>query len=106
MAFSADLQNTFGYAIDLAQRGGTHPDAKQMKGSLRGVMEVVADERTDTYRAMYTVQFTGIVYVLHVFQKKSKSGVATPKMDLELIERRYKAARRHYESLQETHDVT
>jgi len=58
-----------------------------------GVLEVVENLDGDTYRAVYTVKFAGIVYVLHVFQKKSKSGIATPKMDVDLIVKRYKEAR-------------
>ncbi len=45
---SEDLQDTFCYALDLAQRGRTHPAAKPMKGHLRDVMEIVADENSDT----------------------------------------------------------
>jgi phage-related protein len=103
---SEDLQDTFGYAVGLAQYGSTHPDAKPMKGNLRGVTEVVADENTNTYRAMYTVQFQGLVYVLHVFQKKSKTGRATPQADLDVIGMRYKAAKQHYEALRRTEHET
>jgi phage-related protein len=51
----------------------------------------------DTYRAVYTVRFARVVYVLHAFQKKSKRGVATPKAELDLIELRLKRAREDYE---------
>lgn len=103
---SEDVQDTFGYAIDLAQRGGRHPNAKPMKGTLRWVTEVAADDGSGTYRAMYTVHCKGIVYVLHVFQKKSKTGRATPRADLEVIERRYRAAQQHYEELRRADDAT
>jgi phage-related protein len=59
---------------------------------------VVEDFDGDTYRAVYTVKFEGIVYVLHAFQKKSKRGISTPKQDIELIENRLKRAREDYES--------
>lgn len=72
------------------------PDAKPMKGHLREITEIMVDEGGDTYRAAYTARLRGVVYVLHVFKKKSKSGRATPKADLDLIEQRYKAAKRHY----------
>ena len=62
-----------------------------------GVLEVVEDYRSDTYRAVYTVKFAGWVYVLHCFQKKSKSGIKTPKEDLALINVRLKAAKLDYE---------
>ncbi len=76
-----------GYALYLAQCGEKHPDAKPLKGFKGAViLEVVEDFDTDTYRAVYTVKFEGVVYVLHAFQKKSKRGIATPKQDIELIE--------------------
>jgi len=64
-----------------------------------GTLEVVADHRGDTYRAVYTVKFGDIVYVLHAFQKKSKRGIATPKQEIQLIRARLKLAREHHASL-------
>ena len=58
-------------------------------------MEIVERYRTDAYRAVYTAHFEDAIYVLHVFQKKSKSGIATPKHDIELIHRRLAEADRH-----------
>ena len=79
-----DVQDVFGHAIDLAQAGGKHPDAKALSGfGSAAVLEVVEDFRSDTFRAVYTVKFAGWVYVLHCFQKKSKSGIKTPKEDLD-----------------------
>ncbi len=70
------------YAILLAQDGKKHPDAKPMHGfGGAGVLEFVHDYDGDTYRAVYTVKFEEAVYVLHAFQKKSKSGQATPKLE-------------------------
>jgi len=57
-----------------------------------GVLEIVEDLERNTYRAVYTVRFERAVFVLHVFQKKAKRGVATPKADLDLIRQRLKAA--------------
>ena len=75
-----DVKDVFGHAIDLAQAGGKHQDAKVMTGfGSAGVLEVVEDDRGDTYRAVYTVKFSGWVYVLHCFQKKSKSGIKPQK---------------------------
>ena len=68
---------------------------KGFKGA--GVLELVEDFDGDTYRAVYTVKFAEIVYVLHIFQKKSKSGIATPKADINLIESRLKLAQEHYQ---------
>ena len=78
-----------GYAIYVAQRGGKHRDAKVLSGfSGAGVLEVVKDFRGDTFRAVYTLRYAGTVYVLHAFQKKSKTGRETPRRDIELIEQR------------------
>jgi phage-related protein len=95
--FSEDVQLVIGYALYLAQCGEKHPLAKPLKGFKgAGVLEVVEDFDGDTYRAVYTVKLAGVVYVLHVFQKKSKQGIATPKQDVELIEARFKRAKEHY----------
>ena len=91
-AFPAGVQDEMGYAIYLAQRGGKHVAAKPLKGLGPGVLEVVSDHRGDTFRSVYTVRFADRVFVLHAFQKKSKSGIATPKTDVELIRQRLKQA--------------
>lgn len=97
-AMPEDVKDVFGHAIDLAQAGGKHQDAKAMTGfGSAGVLEVVEDHQGDTYRAVYTVKFAGWVYVLHCFQKKSKSGIATPKPDMDLINIRLKAAKQDFE---------
>lgn len=86
----------FGYALHLAQDGGKHPQAKPLKGfGSAGVLEVVEDYCTDTYRAVYTLKFRQAVYVLHAFQKKSSSGMQTTKSDIEKIRERLKAAEAH-----------
>jgi phage-related protein len=90
-----DVKSHMGYALYVAQLGGKHRDAKPLKGFAgAGVLEVVKDHRGDTFRAIYTVRLAGAVYVLHVFQKKSKTGSATPKADLNLIEARLREAER------------
>lgn len=87
------VQDDFGYALGVAQLGEVVSFAKPMKGNLRDVMEVISNEEGDTYRVMYTTKLEGRVYVLDVFQKKAKSGRATPQADLDRIELRLKAAR-------------
>ncbi len=92
------VRAVFGYAILVAQTGEKYDDAKPLKGfGGAGVLEVVEDYDKSTYRAVYTVKFEGVVYVLHAFQKKSKKGKATPKADMELIKQRLKIAEEHYE---------
>jgi phage-related protein len=95
--FPVDVRRVMGVAINDAQNGGEHPDAKALKGfGGRSVLEVVDDFDGDTYRAVYTVRFAGAIYVLHCFQKKSKKGAETPKHDIEVVKLRLKAAEEHY----------
>jgi len=96
--FPAAVQDEMGYALGLAQLGARHPHAKSWKGEGPGVLEIVEDHRGDTYRAVYTVHFADVVYVLHAFQKKSKSGIKTPQEDVKLIGERLKRARADFES--------
>jgi phage-related protein len=90
------VRRGIGQALYTAQQGVTDPAAKPLKGfGGARVMEIVERYRTDAYRAVYTAHFDNAVYVLHVFQKKSKSGIATPKHEIELIRRRLAEAERH-----------
>ena len=57
-------------------------------------MEIIDRDDTNTYRAVYTVQFADVIYVLHAFQKKSTRGIATPQKELDLIRRRLAEAQR------------
>src|ERR1017187_3762858 len=87
------VEDLFGYALYLAHDGKKHEQAKPLKGfGSAGVLEVVEDWDRSTYRAVYTVRFEGVVFVLHVFQKKSTRGAATPKADIDLIRERLKVA--------------
>ena len=90
------VEDLVGYALYLVQEGTHHPRAKQLRGPLHGLVEVVADHDGDTYRAVYTVKLRGAVYVLHVFQKKSTHGIATPKHELALILQRLRQAQAHW----------
>jgi phage-related protein len=93
MALPADVRRFFGYALSLAQAGVRYDAAKALKGfGGAGVLEVVEDDAGGTYRAVYTVKFAEAVFVLHCFQKKSKSGIATPKKDMAIIRARLKVA--------------
>ena len=105
-AMPDDVKDVFGHAIDLAQAGGKHQDAKVLTGfGSAGVLEVVDDHQGDTYRAVYTVKFAGWVYVLHCFQKKSKGGISTPKPDMDLVISRLKAAKQDFERWHAQHGV-
>jgi phage-related protein len=90
-----------GQALYTAQQGESDPAAKPLRGfGGARVMEIVERYRTDAYRAIYTVQFADAIYVLHVFQKKSTRGIATPKRELDLIRQRLAQAERHHKERQ------
>ena len=96
--FPGPVRLRVGGALWDAQLGGKAAWVKPLQGfGGAGVLEVVDDYDGDTYRAVYTVRFSGVVYVLHAFQKKSKSGIATPRHVIALIEQRLRRAREDYE---------
>jgi phage-related protein len=90
-----EVQDVVGYALFRAQEGGQHPAAQRMKGDLRRCVEIVAEDRSGTYRAVYTARLAHAIYVLHVFQKKATRGIATPKHVLDLIQARLRWAEQH-----------
>lgn len=97
MDLSDDVIDAIGYALYYAQKGLKHDDAKVLKGfGNADVIEILVDDKAGTYRAVYTVKFKDVVFVLHVFQKKSKQGIATPKRDIELLKARLKIAEEIY----------
>lgn len=98
LALPPEVVSDIGYALGLAQLGGKHPQAKHWKGEGPGVFEIVESFEGNAYRGIYTVRFEGVVYVLHVFQKKSPSGIRTAQTDIDLVSERLKSARKHYES--------
>ena len=92
-AFPDEVKSCIGFALRTAQKGGKHPDAKPLKGFKgAGVLEIISDFDGNTFRAVYTVKIKGVIYVLHVFQKKSKKGIATPKTEIDKIKRRLREA--------------
>ena len=102
LAMPVSLRKTFGVALDIAQQGLTPEGTKPLKGKAAGALQLSDDYYGDTYRAVYTVELEGCLYVLHCFQKKSKKGAETPKPDLDVIETRLKAARALHASRQRT----
>lgn len=93
LALPEAVIDVFGYALFLAQIGKKHDQAKPLRGfGSAGVLEVVEDWAGNTYRAVYTVRFGHSVFVLHVFQKKSRHGISTSRSELDLIRARLKAA--------------
>ena len=92
-AFPRAVQRAMGVALRDAQTGGKHESAKPLKG-FKGasVLEVVQDHDGDSYRAVYTVRVADSVYVLHVFKKKSKTGIKTPKGVMDVVRARLRRA--------------
>jgi len=100
LALPINVRKFFGHVLDVAQRSEQHDAVKVLKGfGNAGVLEILEDDKDGTYRAIYTVKFSKAVFVLHVFQKKSKSGIATPKQDMNLIRERLKVAAKVAEEL-------
>ena len=91
--FPDAVQARMGYALYVAQLGDKHRDAKPLRGfGGAGVVEIVNDHQGDAFRCIYTVRIAGSVYVLHAFQKKSRTGRETPKAEIDLIKRRLRDA--------------
>jgi phage-related protein len=98
LGFPEAVKDEMGNALGVAQFGGKHPSAKPWKGLGPGVLELVEDHDGDTYRAVYTVRFEEVVYVLHAFQKKSPNRIRTAQLDVEMVERRLKVAQQDYQA--------
>jgi phage-related protein len=104
-AFPRAVQREFGRALRVAQLGGKHEAAKPLKGFKGGsVLEIVEDHDGNTYRAVYTVRFADAVYVLHVFQKKAKKGIKTPKHVINLIKTRLRTAEQDHRNRTKQHE--
>lgn len=88
------VRQKLGFALYQAQIGQKHENAKMLHGFRVTVWQVRADDPSGTYRAVYVAQFKDAVYVLHVFQKKARSGIATPQRELDLIRQRLQLARK------------
>lgn len=94
--FPIPVQKDLGVALFVIQLGRMPELAKPWKGLGSGVIELLYDHRGDTFRTVCTVRFGDAIHVLHAFQKKSKSGIATPQPDVELIESRLKTVNARY----------
>jgi len=100
--FPPSTLGAMGYALYLAQEGKKHAHTKVMSGMGNAkVLEVRENDKSGTYRVIYTIEMEDFVFVLHAFQKKSKSGIATPKKELDLLKNRLKEAKVIYKSLKE-----
>lgn len=91
--FPEKVMDMVGYSLHEAQAGFKPKNAKLLTGVGNGIMEIIADFDKNTYRAVYAVKISEVIYVLHCFQKKSKHGIATPKQEINLIKRRFNEAK-------------
>ena len=98
--FPKTVKQAVGFDLDEVQCGETPVNAKLLKG-LHGVMELTERYDTDTYRAVYVTNIGGVVYVLHCFKKKSKSGIKTSKENIDLIRLRLRVAQEDYKRRQD-----
>lgn len=104
-AFPRSVQRDVGQALFAAQCGDEYPSVKALKGfGGRVVLEIVVPFDSDAYRAVYTVRFAAVVYVLHAFQKKSTKGSATPQREIDLVRRRLAAAELHHRDREKAHE--
>ena len=105
-ALPGDVRKTLGYAVYELQRGKFPAGTKRLKGELRGLLELRDDFDGDTYRAVCTIELAGVVYVLHVFQKKSTHGISLPKRDLAVIRARWQRAKADFKAQERHEDQT
>jgi len=100
-SFPREVRIDIGHALFAAQEGKTDPAAKPLKGfGGANVLEIIASHHGNAWRAVYTVRFQDAIYVLHVFQKKSTKGIATPTREIDLIKQRLTEAERDYRERQ------
>jgi phage-related protein len=91
LEFPEEVIDEVGYILYRVQNNQNHPNIKALKG-FNGVFEIVSDYQTDTYRTAYAIKLSNAIFILHAFQKKSKSGIKTPKQNVNLIKERLKKA--------------
>ncbi len=100
-SFPREVRQEIGFSIEIAQNGRKALNAVPLVGfNGAGVLEVISNGEGGTFRTVYTVRFDDVIYVLHAFQKKSKTGIATSKKDINLIKERLATAEQHYKEMQ------
>jgi len=88
--FPEDVKSDMFDALTIAAEGGKSDKAKPFKGVDGGMFEIALRYRGDAFRALYAVKIDTDIWVIHVFQKKSKSGIKTPQMEVDLVRERLK----------------
>ena len=77
-------------ALTIAAEGSKSDKAKPFQGVDGGVFEIALGHRGDAFRVIYAVKIGADIWVIHAFQKKSKTGIKTPQMEADLIRERLK----------------
>jgi phage-related protein len=88
--FPEDVQGDMLSALTIAAEGGKSDNAKPFKGIDGGVFEIALKHRGDAFRVLYAVKIGADIWVIHAFQKKSKTGIKTPQIEVDLIHERLK----------------
>ena len=97
LKFSDDIVQSMGYGLYIAQKGGQAENTKALKGfGGANVIEIIDSDASGTYRVVYCVKMAEVVFVLNVFQKKSKHGIKTPQEEILLVKSRLKLAEEIY----------
>lgn len=100
LEFPEEIIRSFGHGLHYAQRGEQSIHSKVLKGfGDARVIEIKESDESGTFRLVYTTKQPKAIFVLHVFQKKSKQGIKTPLQELELINNRLKKAEELYKEL-------
>lgn len=103
----AEVRKAFGHALWLVQNGETPGNATPFEGSSGGdIMKLVERFETDTYRCVYIAKFEHYVYILHVFKKKSTSGIRTPQQEIETVKERFKWAIEDHKQIEQNLKAT
>lgn len=101
LEFPEEVKHSMGFGLYLAQTGEKSIHSKVLSGfGGAGVVEIKESDESGTFRVVYTVKISNIVFVLHAFQKKSKQGIKTPKQEIDLIKKRLRDAQEIYKELE------
>ena len=73
----------------MTQKGYLPSDWKPLPIIGKGVREIRVSEAASTFRVIYIAKFEEAIYVLHAFQKKTRT---TSKQDIRIARRAYKKA--------------
>ncbi len=92
--FSVTVRDRVNTALTIAAEGGKADIVKPLKGFGPGVMEIAVRHRTDAWRVVYVTEVAGRLCVIHAFRKKSKTGIKTPKSEIDLVRDRLRRLKR------------